>query len=98
MFLSGMFFPLAALPDSVRAVAEWLPITPLIEGMRAVALDGVTLSSLVPELALLTGWVLVSFTLARLSFRMGLREPLRRRRAPRSTAVPAASELNRAVA
>ena len=88
MFLSGMFFPLSALPDSVRAVAEWLPITPLIDGMRAVALDGVGLAALLPELALLTGWVLVSFTLARLSFRMGPRDTRLPRSGARTASVP----------
>lgn len=92
MFLSGMFFPLAALPDSVRTVAEWLPITPLIEGMRAVALDGVSLTALGTELALLTGWVLVSFVLARLSFRMGPRDPRPRRWGTRAASVPTAPE------
>ena len=87
MFLSGMFFPLAALPTGVRAVAEWLPITPLIDGMRAVALDGGSLLALGPELSLLAGWVLVSFALARLSFRMGdAAVRLRRRRSPAAQA------------
>ena len=79
MFLSGMFFPLAALPGGVRVFAEWLPITPLIEGMRAIALEGTSLTALGSELSLLAGWVVLSFALARLSFRMGA-APVRQRR------------------
>jgi ABC-2 type transport system permease protein len=70
MFLSGMFFPLTSLPTGVRVVAEWLPITPLIDAMRAVALDGATLTALPSELAQLTAWVAASFVVARVSFRM----------------------------
>jgi len=87
MFLSGMFFPLAALPTGVRVLAEWLPITPLIDGMRAVALDGASLLALGPELSLLAGWVLVSFALARLSFRMGDAPARRRHRSLRAAVV-----------
>jgi ABC-2 type transport system permease protein len=71
MFLSGMFFPIASLPGPVRVVAEWLPITPLVDGMRSVVLEGVGLGALGSELSLLAIWVVLSFALARLSFRMG---------------------------
>jgi ABC-type multidrug transport system permease subunit len=89
MFLSGMFFPIASLPGPVRTVAEWLPMTPLIDGMRAVALEGVGIAALAPEVALLTIWVGVSFAVARLSFRMGgpARQRVRRRRRLPSGAV-----------
>lgn len=76
MFLSGMFFPIASLPAPIRVVAEWLPITPLIDGMRAVALEGVGITALGSEVALLAVWVVLSFAVARLSFRMG--GPVRR--------------------
>jgi ABC-2 type transport system permease protein len=94
MFLSGMFFPIASLPGPVRVVAEWLPITPLIDGMRAVALEGVGIGSLGSEVALLAVWVVLSFAVARLSFRMGgptRRLVLRSRR--RAAATPAASPV-----
>lgn len=70
MFLSGMFFPVASLPDAVQTVASLLPITPLIDAMRAVALDGVGLAALGSELALLIGWVPVAFAGARWSLRL----------------------------
>jgi ABC transporter DrrB family efflux protein len=98
MFLSGMFFPIASLPGPVRLVAEWLPITPLIEGMRAVALEGVGIGSLGAEVALLAAWVVLSFALARLSFRMG--GPSRRtvRWSRRAAASPAPVDGARVVA
>lgn len=69
MFLTGMFFPLESLPAAVQRVAEWLPMTPLIDAMRAVALDGATLTALGGSVALLVAWVPASLLLARASFR-----------------------------
>jgi ABC transporter DrrB family efflux protein len=70
MFLSGMFFPVASLPTVVRWVAEALPITALVDGMRAVSLHGASLGEVLPELQWLLAWVPASFLVARLSFRM----------------------------
>ena len=71
MFLSGMFFPLSALPDAVARIGELLPITPLVTTMRAVALEGAGLADRGGDLLLLLAWVPLAFLLARLSFRMG---------------------------
>jgi ABC-2 type transport system permease protein len=70
MFLSGMFFPLAAMPRFVQWVAEALPITPLVSTMRAVALEGAAPGDLGLDLVTMLLWVPVSLVLARLSFRM----------------------------
>lgn len=77
MFMSGMYFPLDALAAPLRAVAEVLPITPLVDGMRAVALDGAGLTDLGAEFAMLAVWVVVAFALARLGFRMNDHTPSR---------------------
>jgi ABC-2 type transport system permease protein len=69
MFLSGTFFPTDTLPEIVQKVVQYLPLTPLIDAMRIVAIDGKSLTAAGPELALLAGWVLVSFALAASLFR-----------------------------
>lgn len=69
MFLSGMFFPIESLPGLVQRVADVLPITPLIQAMRRVALEGVGPTSLGSELLILGLWVPAGLLLARLSFR-----------------------------
>jgi len=83
MFLSGMFFPLASLPTGVRWVGEALPITPLVEAMRAVSLDGATLTDIGAQLVWLATWVPVSFVVARVAFRLRPRS----HRAPRRSNV-----------
>ncbi len=39
MFLSGVFFPLSQLPASVRAVADWLPLSSAVQLVRPLFMD-----------------------------------------------------------
>jgi ABC-2 type transport system permease protein len=71
MFLSGVFFPPDSLPRAMASIVRYLPLTPLIAGMRKVVLDGASLAGTMPELALLGAWIVVSFIFAACSFRFG---------------------------
>lgn len=59
MFLSGTFFPIEDLPRGLEKAVEYLPLTPMLEAMRGVALDGKPLTDFPAELALLAGWTAV---------------------------------------
>lgn len=41
IYLGGLFFPIAALPDWVIPLVRWLPTTALFEGGRSILLKGV---------------------------------------------------------
>jgi ABC-2 type transport system permease protein len=69
MFLSGVFFPTEDLPEVMQAIVRWLPLTPLLEALRKVSVDGLSITETGPQLLLLGGWVVVSFALAARSFR-----------------------------
>lgn len=73
MFLSGMFFPVDSMPELARHVARALPITPLVDALRAVSLDGAGIADLVGEVTVLAAWVPLSLVLARLTFRFSER-------------------------
>jgi ABC-2 type transport system permease protein len=68
MFLSGVFFPTSTLPDVMQKLVALLPLTPLIEAMRKISIDGAALTECDPQLLALAIWVVVSFALARLNF------------------------------
>ena len=70
MFLSGSFFPTSALPELVQRLVELLPLTHMLRAMRAVSLDGASVWSQAPELAVLLAWVALSGLLARAVFRL----------------------------
>ena len=76
MFLTGMFFPVEAMPSFMQSAVDWLPMTPLIEGMRMIALESASLADLGSQLALLGAWVVAAFAIARLNFRFGGRSAI----------------------
>lgn len=69
MFLSGVFFPTDTLPQVVQTVVRYLPLTPLIEAMRKVSIEGLSITDTGPQLLLLGAWVVVSFAIAGRVFR-----------------------------
>jgi ABC-type multidrug transport system permease subunit len=66
---SGVFFSAERFPDWLQGFIQVLPLTPLINALRAVMLDGASLGSQWVELAILAGWGLVTFVLALRWFR-----------------------------
>jgi ABC-2 type transport system permease protein len=69
MFLSGVFFPTDTLPQIVQSAVQYLPLTPLIEALRTVSLEGGSLADTGQQLAMLGAWVVGSFALASRLFR-----------------------------
>ena len=69
MFLSGTFFPTETLPVIVQWMVKFLPLTPLLEAIRAVSVEGDPITSVAPQILALTAWVGVSFLLASRMFR-----------------------------
>lgn len=67
--LSGIFFSSDRFPDALQPVIRALPLTMLIDALRAVILEGATLSSQAVRLAGLFLWGGVSFALALRWFR-----------------------------
>jgi ABC-type multidrug transport system permease subunit len=66
---SGIFFSTERFPDVVQPVLSILPLTPLIHALRSVMLEGASLVSLGPQLALIVAWGSVTFILALRCFR-----------------------------
>ena len=67
--LSGLFFSTDHFPDQLQPVIQLLPLTQLINTLRAVILEGSGLGSELGPLLYLLAWGLVSFYLALRWFR-----------------------------
>jgi ABC-2 type transport system permease protein len=67
--LSGVFFSAQRFPDAVQPLIKALPLTALIDALRAHMLQGATLGQLAPQIAVLGAWLVVSFSLALKLFR-----------------------------
>ncbi len=55
LVFSGITFPISVLPTWMRHVAEWLPLTHTIDGLRQTLLAGASLAALRPQVTFL-GW------------------------------------------
>jgi ABC-2 type transport system permease protein len=67
--LSGIFFSSERFPDAMQPFIKALPLTTLIDALRGVTLEGTSLQSLWPQVAILIGWAVGSFVLALRWFR-----------------------------
>lgn len=69
MIFSGVWFSRSNLPSWLAEASRWLPLTPLVDGLRRIALEGVPLSSLGFEVALLLGYFVIGTVGARVAFK-----------------------------
>jgi ABC-2 type transport system permease protein len=67
--LSGIFFSSSRYPDVAQPLIKLLPLTALIDAMRAVMIDGASVFSQAPQIALLAVWGTVTFVIALKIFR-----------------------------
>jgi ABC-type multidrug transport system permease subunit len=67
--LSGIFFSSQRFPDVAQPLIRLLPLTMLIDGLRAVMQDGATLVSQLPQVLGLAAWGSITFVLALRWFR-----------------------------
>ncbi|WNO05698.1 ABC transporter permease [Rhodoferax mekongensis] len=63
MFLSGVFFPLEQLPQAVRVVADWLPLSNAVALVRPLFMDQWPTDTM-RHLGVLVGYAVVSFWVA----------------------------------
>ena len=66
---SGIFFAATNFPDAVQPFIQALPLTAVVDALRANMLQGGGWTAVRGELAILLGWLVVSFTIALRIFR-----------------------------
>jgi ABC-2 type transport system permease protein len=69
MFLSGTFFPRFLMPEWLQHVSAFLPLTPVIEGIRLLTTEGKHLIDLGPQLGMVAAWMLIVYAIAFRVFR-----------------------------
>jgi ABC-type polysaccharide/polyol phosphate export permease len=67
--LSGIFFSSERFPEAFQPYIKALPLTPLIDALRSVSLEGASLASQWREVSILAAWAVGSFVLALRWFR-----------------------------
>jgi ABC-2 type transport system permease protein len=66
---SGVFFSASRFPDVIQPVIQALPLTAVIDALRANILRGAGWQAVAPELGIVLAWLTVSFFLALKLFR-----------------------------
>jgi ABC-2 type transport system permease protein len=69
MFLSGVFFPLYIMPSWMQAISNFIPLTPVAEGIRFITTENAGLIEVLPQLGLIGLWGVVAYFLAFRLFR-----------------------------
>jgi ABC transporter DrrB family efflux protein len=69
MFPAGIWFPRSGLPHWMHTLSSFLPLTALVEALRAVALEGQKLTNLTGYIGILLAYAVVSSLLAKKFFR-----------------------------
>ena len=69
MFLSGTFFPRFLMPEWLQTVSGFLPLTPFIDGVRMIMVEGQHLIDILPQVGMLAAWGVVIYFIAFKVFR-----------------------------
>lgn len=67
--LSGIFFSSDRFPDVIQPFIKAIPLTPLIDALRSVMLEGASFTAQLPRIAIMLAWGLICFALALKWFR-----------------------------
>ncbi|HEX7980343.1 MAG TPA: ABC transporter permease, partial [Gemmatimonadaceae bacterium] len=67
--LSGVFFASTNFPAAAQPVIQALPLTATINALRSTMLQGVGWSAVLPSIAIVAAWGMVSFVVALKVFR-----------------------------
>ena len=66
---SGVFFSASRFPDAIQPFIQALPLTAVLDALRANILRGAGWQAVAPELGIIVAWMVVSFVLALRLFR-----------------------------
>jgi ABC-2 type transport system permease protein len=64
LFLSGVFFPRDAMPEFLRSITQFMPLTYVNEALRGVMNEGAGLADLGPQLLGMGVWAVITFVIA----------------------------------
>lgn len=69
MFLSGTFFPRFLMPEWLQNITAFLPLTPVIDGIRLITTEGAHFINILPQIGLVAAWMVVIYIIAFKVFR-----------------------------
>jgi len=71
MFLCGLLWPISGMPNYLQWIADFLPLTYGVEGMRAMMVQGENLLDIIKDVGIIAGYAVVLMILAAFSTKRG---------------------------
>ncbi len=69
----GVYFPVKILPENMRAISEWIPMTHSLSALRRTLLAGATFADISNDLLYLAAFTVIVWPLGVLTFHFALR-------------------------
>ena len=69
ILLGGLFLPREQLPDGLRVISDWLPLSHAIDALQAVAADSEDAAYVVGELLIIGAWIVGAVVLGSVTLR-----------------------------
>jgi ABC-type multidrug transport system permease subunit len=66
---SGVFFSASRFPDAAQPIIRALPLTAVVDALRATMIEGAGLAAIAGQLAIIAAWMVVTFLVALRIFR-----------------------------
>lgn len=66
---SGLWVPRALMPEWLQGITAYLPLTPVIESLQRIVIEGAAIASLGFQIAVIVGWLVVITLLSIKTFR-----------------------------
>lgn len=69
MFLSGVFIPRFLMPEIFQKVTDYIPLTPINDGIRMIITENYSLAQVAPQLCMIVVWAVILYVAAIKLFR-----------------------------
>ena len=69
MMISGVWFSRSNFPDWIAEPASYLALSPLLDGLRKISLEGLSIANIGPEISIMIAWLIGTTFLAKIRFR-----------------------------
>jgi len=66
---SGIWLPRMLMPEWLQGITSFLPLTPVVDGIRQIVTEGVMITGLWTELLVIVAWLVVLFVVGTRTFR-----------------------------
>ena len=69
MFLSGVFIPRFMMPDIFQKLTDFVPLTPVNDGIRLIITENYNLVQILPQIGIISIWLIALYLIAFKVFR-----------------------------